>query len=147
MIGTARVFFVGSIAFGLLGMLLGLAMAIRQDHSAMPAHAHILVIGWLSFAVFGLFYHFFPTAAASVAARIHCWLAATAAPVLFIAVYLVVTGNTVVEPLAAISSIAYALSFLAFAWAAWPVLMQNGRQSERAAIEDSSGDLIANAQN
>jgi len=27
------------------------------------------------------------------------------------------------------------------------VLMQNGRQSERAAIEDSSGDLIANAQN
>ncbi|HEX3216735.1 MAG TPA: hypothetical protein VHR67_07725 [Aestuariivirgaceae bacterium] len=147
MIGTARVFFVGSIAFGLLGMLLGLAMAIRQDHSAMPAHAHILVIGWLSFAVFGLFYHLFPTAAASVAARIHCWLAATAAPVLFIAVYLVVTGNTAVEPLAAISSIAYALSFLAFAWAAWPVLMQNGRQSERAAIEDSSGDLIANAQN
>src|SRR5436190_21721129 len=85
MIGTARVFFVGSIAFGLLGMLLGLAMAIRQDHSAMPAHAHILVIGWLSFALFGLFYHLFPTAAASVAARIHCWLAATAAPVLFIA--------------------------------------------------------------
>jgi len=147
MIGTARVFFVGSIAFGLLGMLLGLAMAIRQDHSAMPAHAHILVIGWLSFAVFGLFYHLFPAAAASVAARIHCWLAATAAPVLFIAVYLVVTGNPAVEPLAAISSIAYALSFLAFAWAAWPVLMQNGRQSERAAIEDSSGDLIANAQN
>src|SRR5262245_8107815 len=123
MTGTARVFFIGSIAFGLLGMLLGLVMAIRQDHSAMPAHAHILVIGWLSFAVFGLFYHLFPAAAASLAARIHCWLASLSAPLLFVAVYLVVTGNTAVEPVAALSSIAYAISFLAFAWAAWPVLL------------------------
>ena len=113
MIGTARSFFICSIAFGLLGMLLGLAMAISQDHSAMPAHAHILVIGWLSFAVFGLFYHLFPAAAASLAARVHCVLALVSAPVLFVAVYLVHTGNTAVEPLAAISSVAYALSFLA----------------------------------
>jgi hypothetical protein len=124
MIGTARVFFIGSIAFGLLGIVLGLAMAISQDHSAMPAHAHVLVIGWLSFAVFGFFYHLFPTAAASMAARIHCWLATVSAPLLFVAVYLVVTGNTAVEPLAATASIAYALSYVAFAAAAWPVLMQ-----------------------
>jgi hypothetical protein len=122
MIGTARVFFAGSIGFGIIGMLLGLAMAISQDHSAMPAHAHILVIGWLSFAVFGFFYHLFPVVASSLAARIHCWLATISAPLLFLGVYLVVTGNPAIEPLAASSAIAYALSFVAFAWAAWPVI-------------------------
>ena len=132
MSGTARTFFVGSIGFGILGMLLGLAMAIRQDHSAMPAHAHILVIGWLSFAVFGLFYHLFPAAASSLAARIHCWLATISAPILFVGVYLVATGHSAVEPLAATSAIAYAVSFLAFAWAAWPVLMPAAKQALHA---------------
>jgi hypothetical protein len=131
MIGTARTFFVGSIGFGILGMLLGLAMAIRQDHSAMPAHAHILVIGWLSFAVFGLFYHLFPATASSLAARIHCWLATISAPLLFVGVYLVTTGNSAVEPLAATSAIAYAISFVAFAWAAWPALMPSVRPALR----------------
>jgi len=129
MIGTARTFFVGSIGFGLLGMVLGLAMAISQDHSAMPAHAHMLVIGWLSFAVFGLFYHLLPAAASSLAARIHCWVATISAPLLFVAVYLVHTGNSAFEPLAAISAIAYAISFAAFAFAAWPVLMPRARQA------------------
>jgi hypothetical protein len=131
MIGTARTFFVGSIGFRILGMLLGLAMAIRQDHSAMPAHAHILVIGWLSFAVFGLFYHLFPATASSLAARIHCWLATISAPLLFVGVYLVTTGNSAVEPLAATSAIAYAISFVAFAWAAWPALMPSVKPALR----------------
>jgi len=131
MSGTARTFFAGSIVFGLLGMLLGLAMAISQDHSAMPAHAHMLVIGWLSFAVFGLFYHQFPAAASSVAARIHCWLATISAPLLFVAVYLVHTGNSAADPVAAVSAIAYAISFAAFACAAWPVLVPSGRQELR----------------
>ena len=145
MVGTARIFFVGGIAYGLLGMLVGLAMAIRQDHSAMPAHAHILVIGWLSFAVFGYFYHLFPAAAASVAARIHCWLASVSAPLLFVAVYLTVTGTSAVEPLAAMSAIAYALSFVAFAWAAWPAIMQN--ENGRGNIEKSFRDPLAETRN
>ena len=67
----------------------------------MPAHAHILVIGRLSFAVFGLFYHQFPAAAASRAARTHCWLATISAPLLFVAVYMVHTGNSAFDIAAA----------------------------------------------
>ena len=37
-------------------MLLGLDMAMRHDHGQLPTHAHIMVIGWVSFAIFGLFY-------------------------------------------------------------------------------------------
>ena len=33
------------------------------------------------------------------------------------------TGNNAAEPVAATSAIAYAISFVAFAWAAWPALM------------------------
>ena len=38
-------------------------MGITQDYAQMPTHAHLLLIGWVSFALFGLFCHQFPVAA------------------------------------------------------------------------------------
>ena len=54
----ARKFFLTAVAYGILGLGLGLHMAISQDHGQLPVHAHIMVIGWLSFVVFGFFYHY-----------------------------------------------------------------------------------------
>ena len=51
--GIARGFFASAVVYGLLGMLLGLDMAIRHDHVELPTHAHIMVVGWLTFAIFG----------------------------------------------------------------------------------------------
>lgn len=50
---VARGFFTAAIAYGLLGMLLGLHMVIGHDHGQRPTHAHVMVIGWVSFAIFG----------------------------------------------------------------------------------------------
>jgi hypothetical protein len=128
MTGPARAFFIGAIAFALAGMALGLSMAISNDHGEMPTHAHMMVLGWLSFSVFAFFYHAFPAAAASLAARIHVWLAIVSAIVLAAALFLFYRGNAGIEPLAAISSIAYFVSMCVFAWAAWPVLFGENRK-------------------
>jgi hypothetical protein len=126
MTGVARTFFIASFVFGVAGLLLGLSMAMSGDHGQMPTHAHIMVVGWLSFAAFGLFYHLFPVAAAGLPARIHLWLAIVSFAVLVVSLYAVLAGNPGVEPAAATASIGYLLSFLTFIWAAWPVVVKRG---------------------
>ena len=54
--GIGKAFFLSALAYGVLGIMLGLHMAMSHNHGQMPTHAHILVIGWVSFAIFGLFY-------------------------------------------------------------------------------------------
>ncbi len=48
-----------SAIYALLGALLGSDMAGRKDLSMIPAHAHILVVGWLTLFAYGIFYQVF----------------------------------------------------------------------------------------
>jgi hypothetical protein len=120
--GIARGFFITAIAYGVLGMILGLTMAITHDHQQRPTHAHIMVIGWLSFFAFGFFYHQFGKAMSRSLSLVHFWLAQAAVIALVIGLWLIYSGRTQFEPIAAVSSITYALSFLVFGAAAWPAL-------------------------
>jgi hypothetical protein len=117
-------FFASAILYGVAGMVLGLHMAISHDHGQMPTHAHIMVIGWLSFFAFGIFYHLFRDAEARKLARVHFWLAQLSMLGLAIGLGLTYGGQTHLEPIAAISAIGYAISFLVFAVVAWPVLFE-----------------------
>ena len=45
------------------GMALGIAMAAGGDHSQMPLHAHLNLVGFVSMMLFGLFYRMVPDAA------------------------------------------------------------------------------------
>lgn len=112
--GLGRAFFVSALVYGVLGMLLGLDMAIRKNHGQMPTHAHIMVIGWLSFAVFGLFHSVYENAVPKLVARVHFWLAQVSFAGLVIGLWLIYSGKTQFEPIAAVSSMAYAASFLVF---------------------------------
>ena len=40
----------------LSGMGLGIFMAVSQDFTLMPAHAHLNLLGWVSMALYGLYY-------------------------------------------------------------------------------------------
>ena len=40
----------------LAGMSLGIYMGIAQDHSLMPVHAHLNLIGWVTMFLMGLYY-------------------------------------------------------------------------------------------
>jgi hypothetical protein len=110
-----RAFFTSALIYGALGMALGLDMAMRHNHGQMPTHAHIMVVGWLSFAVFGLFYMTHGDRVSRLLARLHFWLAQLSFAGLVVGLWLIYSGRTQFEPVAAVSSLAYAASFLLFA--------------------------------
>ena len=53
------------------GMIWGIAMAISQDHTLSPAHAHLNLVGWVTMALFGIYYHMVPESGATRLAKIH----------------------------------------------------------------------------
>ena len=75
MSGVSFRFLVVAVAAALIGMSGGIMMAISQDFSLAPAHAHLNLLGWVTMALYGLFYHAVPEAARGVLPRVHFWLA------------------------------------------------------------------------
>jgi hypothetical protein len=65
----ARICWISSPAYLLVGMVFGIWMAAAQDHSLAPAHAHLNLIGGVLMAIFGGFYTLFPAAAQSSVAK------------------------------------------------------------------------------
>ena len=120
--GVARNFFILGIVMAIAGMMLGLKMAMTNNHVQMPVHAHIMVAGWLMSAVFGYFYHLFPVARQNKLATIHFWMHAVGIVVLTVSLYFVLAGNPGVEPVTAVASILFFLGMLLFAWIAIPVV-------------------------
>ncbi|MBI1212622.1 MAG: hypothetical protein GC190_14250 [Alphaproteobacteria bacterium] len=57
-----------ALLFLLAGEVFGEWMARSHDHSVALVHSHINVIGWASFALFGLIHRAFPALAGSVLA-------------------------------------------------------------------------------
>jgi predicted membrane channel-forming protein YqfA (hemolysin III family) len=120
--GVARQFFILGIIMAIVGMMLGLKMAMTHNHTQMPVHAHIMAAAWLMSAVFGFFYHLFPAARQNKLAPFHFWIHAVSIVVLVVSLYLVLAGNPGVEPVTAVSSILFFLGMLLFAWIAIPVI-------------------------
>lgn len=112
--GLGKAFFASALLYGALGIALGLHMAVSKDHGQLATHAHILVIGWISFAIFGLFYAAYENAVPRLLARLHLWLAQASFAGLVIGLWLLFAGQTQYEMIAAVSALGYAASFLIF---------------------------------
>ena len=123
MTGLASRFFGSALIYAVLGMALGLIMGMTHDHAQMPTHAHILVVGWVSFAIFGFFYHLFPAAASGRLASVHFWLAEASLLVLLIGLLQIFRGRADAgEPFAAAGSMGLLASMILFAIIAWPTV-------------------------
>ena len=120
--GAARLFFTLAIVYAVLGLLLGLSMAISQDHGQLSTHAHIMVAGWVSSAIFAYFYHLLPAIGGKGIAIVHFWFQTASAIVMMVSLYLFYGGYPAAEPGAAIGSIGYALGMLLFAYIALPAI-------------------------
>jgi hypothetical protein len=127
--GVARNFFTMAVIYSLLGMTLGLSMAMSQDHSQIPTHAHIMVLGWLMSAVFAFFYHLVPAAGASRLAGIHFWLAALSSLGMFIGLFVLYGGNPSIEPVLGVSAMAYFAATILFAYIAITALWRGATAS------------------
>src|SRR5882672_1667090 len=121
--GLSARFFGSALVYAILGMVLGNVMGASGDHSQMATHAHLMLIGWVSFAIFGFFYHLFPERGATLLARVHFWPAQASYVVLVVALYLIFSGQPDIgDPSAAAGSIGSLLAMLLFALIALPVV-------------------------
>jgi cbb3-type cytochrome oxidase subunit 1 len=112
----AELFFKTAIIFLIVGIGIGLHMAIGRDHSAMGAHAHINLLGWVTSAIFGTYYALNPGKAASRIAQAHYWVYTVGVVVMTASLYMLLTGNLAFEAPVAIGSMVTFLGVLLFAW-------------------------------
>jgi cbb3-type cytochrome oxidase subunit 1 len=66
--------FQAAVLVVVVGMAWGIVMAISQDHSAMPAHAHLNLLGWVSLLLIGIFYYLHPIIDHSQIAIVQVWI-------------------------------------------------------------------------
>jgi hypothetical protein len=59
--------------YSLIGALMGSDIAGREDYTMVPAHAHILVVGWLTLFAYGIFYYVFKELSMKRTAKLHAW--------------------------------------------------------------------------
>ena len=103
-----------AVVYLFVGALLGLAMGLSQRFTLAPVHAHLLLLGWASFALVGLVYHLYPNAAATKLARIHFWLHNLGLPVFMVALGMLLTGHESAGSLVGISAIVVILGLASF---------------------------------
>ncbi len=105
-----------AVLFVLAGMVWGLQMAIANDHSAFPAHAHLNLLGFVSLFLFGFYYRMYPSLDESRAAFFQVWFWIAGTIIMTIGVALVHTGHEGGYPIAAIGSIIVLTAMLTFGW-------------------------------
>ena len=59
--------------YALIGAVIGSHMAGSKDYSLVPAHGHILVVGWLSLFAIGIFYWVFPNFSWPKVGKVQAW--------------------------------------------------------------------------
>jgi len=102
----SRNFLVIGSLFLLLGITLGMYMGGSGDHSLMPLHAHINLLGFALMTLFGIVYRVIPAMAESGLAKAHFWLHLVGAVVLLVMLALLLTGRIAESAMAPIAPLA-----------------------------------------
>ena len=63
-----------SVLYSLIGMGIAIMMVSVDDHSQMPTHAHIMLIGFVTLFLFAVFYRLWPEAETGPLPVLHFWL-------------------------------------------------------------------------
>ena len=108
----ARICWISSPVYLLVGMAFGIWMSATQDHSLAPAHAHLNLIGGVLLALFGAFYMLVPSAAGSRLAKIQVGLTHLAIWFMFPGIIMAIQQQG--ETLAKIGSVVGILAILLF---------------------------------
>src|ERR1700726_210906 len=108
--------FRAAVLMVIAGMIWGIVMGISQDHSTLPAHAHLNLLGWVSLFLFGIYYHLHPTVDLNPLATRQVWVWIIATIILTIGVGLVHSGHAIGDPIAAVASLVVLADALLFGW-------------------------------
>ncbi len=108
-------YFRTAILFLIAGICLGLYMSITHQFEATGAHAHINPLGWVTMAIFGIYYALNPLQAASRVAKVQYMLYTAGILVMGPSLFLMLSGNQALEPVVAVSSLVTFAGVLLFA--------------------------------
>ena len=111
--GVARYFMILGVVSVIIGMIWGIQMSATQDHAMSPAHAHLNLLGWVTFSIFAFYYHAVPQAAASRIAQIHLAVAALGLGTIVPGIVMALSGQG--EALAKLGSVLSLASMVIFA--------------------------------
>ena len=64
-------FLIAAILYGLWGTLMGAWMVFAGESYLSQVHAHINLVGWVTLALFGVFYHVYPKVSELKLAAVH----------------------------------------------------------------------------
>ncbi len=98
----AQLYFKTAILFLIVGIGMGLNMAISQDHSVIGAHAHCNLLGWVTMAIFGGYHALNPRKAERRLAMIQYYVYTAGVVLMVPSLYLMLLGNAAMEPIVAI---------------------------------------------
>ena len=68
-------FLIAAILYALWGTLMGAWMVFAGESYLSQVHAHINLVGWVTLALFGVFYHVYPEESETMLAAVHFWVA------------------------------------------------------------------------
>ena len=120
--------FRAAVLMALGGMVWGIAMAISQDHSTMPAHAHLNLLGGSRFSCLEFYYRLHPAVDRHPLARVQAWIWIVATVVLAVGVGLAHSGHVIGDPIAAASSLVVLADMALFGW----LVFRESRDDEAA---------------
>lgn len=110
-------YFIGvSTIFALLGMAFGIYMSAIENHMLAGAHAHNNLLGWVTMAIFGLYYARVSVAVTGLAV-VHFWVTLVANLLFPVGIALAILGQSPV--LAGIGGGLEVISMLIFAYTVW----------------------------
>jgi hypothetical protein len=117
-LGAPSAFFRSAVVYGLLGLALGLHMAATHDHGQLVTHAHLMLIGWVTTFLYGVYLKLHPTEGLLPAAL---WVIANIGLVVtVIGLYIIYGGQPAAgEPFATIGSFIVFIGLAVFAFIVW----------------------------
>ncbi len=108
--------FVAGVLCAIIGMAMGLQMAISGEHLQKPAHAHVNLLGWVTLFLYGVYYRLNPEIDPTKLAIWQARVALGSVLVMTIGLWFLYAGAEAAEPLAAAGSLGAFAALLVFAF-------------------------------
>lgn len=81
-----------SVVYLMIGISFGLYMSVTHVFNLTSVHVHVNLLGWMTLALVGIFYHLYPNLEATSLAKWHFWLHNIGLPCMMIAIALAILG-------------------------------------------------------
>ena len=109
-----------AVVYWVIAVAWGIYMGASGDHTDMPVHAHLNLLGWVSLGLCAIIYALAPHLAETVLAKVHFWLHNLGLLPMMLAVWLIYHDHPEIGgPLAGITSIVVGAGILSFAINVW----------------------------